>query len=77
VGAEALLASIVSPFHPWIWMLLLTLPVASWLIEYQQLQLRRAVVTFLDELASSLQLHKVRSKQQPVDLPAAHPQNAT
>ena len=53
-------------------MLLLTVPVAGWFLEYQQTQLRRAAGALLDQLAGELKLVKLpRAEPQPKNVSEA------
>jgi hypothetical protein len=62
-AAEMLLASLIGPTQPWVWMLLLTLPVIGWILEFQQNKLRRAVGVLLDEVACQGKWVKVGAGQ--------------
>lgn len=55
-AGEMLTILLVAPLQPWIWMLLLTLPLLGWFLEYDQLRLRYATATLLDEVAQELGL---------------------
>jgi glycosyltransferase involved in cell wall biosynthesis len=57
--AEFFAAILLGPKQPWIWMLLLTVPVVGWVLEYQQTKLRRAVGALVEQVAEQLNLVKV------------------
>jgi glycosyltransferase involved in cell wall biosynthesis len=57
-------SGLVGSTQPWIWMLLLTVPLLGWFLEFQEARLRVAVGTVLDEVAESLRLVKL-SRVQP------------
>jgi hypothetical protein len=62
-AAEMLLASLIGPTQPWVWMILLTLPVIGWILEFQQSKLRRAVAVLLDEVACQRKWVKIGAEQ--------------
>ena len=58
-GLELLLIGVVSKSVPWLWMLLLTLPLLGLYFENEKRILQRLIVAFLDELAVKHELTKV------------------
>ena len=56
LAVEAVIAAFVAPFQPWIWMLLLTVPLVGLVFEFHQSGLRRAVAALIDEIASQHKL---------------------
>jgi len=58
-GLELLLIGIMVSTLPWLWMLLLTLPLLGLYFESEKRILQRLIVAFLDELAVKHQLTKV------------------
>jgi hypothetical protein len=60
---------------PWLWALLLTLPLFVWFIRRQQRNLQSIMVVFLDELAKEWRLAKVQTpgdKKPPSSAPVPH-----
>ncbi len=51
-GAELLLIGLLAHEQPWLWMLLLTMPVLGWYLEQEQNNLQRLIAAFLDEVAA-------------------------
>ena len=51
-AAETLMAGLLGTTFPWVWMLLLTVPMAAWAVELQQARLRSTVAALLDEVAA-------------------------
>ena len=64
-GLELLVIGFFSPYFPWLWAVLLTLPVLVWWLNRQQQNLRRLIGVFLDEVANDLGLGKVHTQGQP------------
>ncbi len=60
-GAEFLTCGILAPQRPWLWLMLLSLPLFAWFIRRQQRNLRSIIVIFLDELAKEWNLTKVQT----------------
>jgi len=58
-GLELLLIGLVVPALPWLWMLLLTLPLLGLYFESEKRTLQRLMVAFLDDLAAKYELTKV------------------
>ncbi len=65
LAMESVVAGLVGPSQPWIWMLLLTVPVVGWALEFQQAKLRRAVLALLDQVAEKQKLVKLGRLGQP------------
>ena len=59
LGAELFLVGLLAPIQPWIWMLLLTVPMISVFLEYEQWTLLQTIAALLDETASGLRLVKL------------------
>ena len=59
LGAELFVVSLVAPMQPWIWMLLLTVPMISVFLEYEQGALLQSIAALLDKTASELKLIKL------------------
>ena len=59
-GLELLICGLVGRGLPWLWSLLLTLPLFVWFIRRQQRNLQSIMVVFLDELAKEWRLAKVQ-----------------
>jgi O-antigen biosynthesis protein len=64
LGAELLLIGLFRERFPWIWMLLLTLPVFVWFIEQEERDLQRAVAVLLDHVAGDLGMKRVKGEQE-------------
>ena len=77
-GLELLLIGLVANAVPWLWMLLLTLPLLGLYFENEKRVLQRLIVAFLDELAVKYELTKVpysvMTKKK--DVPAREPTEA-
>jgi hypothetical protein len=58
-GLELLLIGFVASVVPWLWMLLLSLPLLGLYFEYDKRTLQRLMTAFLDDLAASHSLTKV------------------
>jgi hypothetical protein len=58
-GMEMLLIGLVASAVPWLWMLLLTLPLLGLYFENEKRTLQRLIVAFLDEIAAKYELTKV------------------
>jgi GT2 family glycosyltransferase len=57
---ELLVIGFVSPVFPYIWMLLLTLPALAWFFAQEQRNLQCLMLVFLDEVAKSRNLIKLK-----------------
>jgi glycosyltransferase involved in cell wall biosynthesis len=60
VGFELLVIGIVGNLVPWLWMLLLTLPIFAWFLELEQRDLKLLIISVLDDVAKSRGLLKIR-----------------
>ncbi|MBM3837977.1 MAG: glycosyltransferase [Verrucomicrobia bacterium] len=65
VGIEVLVIGSIGPIFPWVWLLLLTLPLVGWWLDTVQKDFRRLVAVFLDETAKDVGLVKIE-RQVPV-----------
>ena len=74
-GFELLVCGLVWPRLPWVWALLVTLPLVAWLLRRQQRNLQSMIVVFLDNLADEWHLTKVQppGARQPVAEPTGAP----
>jgi GT2 family glycosyltransferase len=74
-GIELLVCGLVWPRLPWVWLLLLTLPLFAWFLRRQQRNLQSMLVVFLDALASEWHLTKVQptNARQSVAKPSGAP----
>jgi hypothetical protein len=59
-GFELLVCGFVGPRLPWLWLLLLTLPLFVWFLRREQRNLRSMIAVLLDELAKEWRLTKVQ-----------------
>jgi hypothetical protein len=59
-GFELLLCGLLGPRLPWLWLMLLTLPLFVWYLRREQRNLQSMIVVFLDELAKDWRLTKVQ-----------------
>ena len=57
---ELLVIGIVSKDQPWLWMLLLTMPIFGWFLEQEKRNLHRLIAAFLDDLARQRGLVKLK-----------------
>jgi GT2 family glycosyltransferase len=73
VGLELLLIGVVAEAQPWLWMLLLTLPLLGLYFENEKRILQRLIVAFLDELAVQYELTKVPFEKMRERTPPAKP----
>jgi len=58
-GLELVLVGLVASWRPWLWLLLLTLPLFAWFLHCQHRALQSLIVVLLDRLARDWQLDKV------------------
>jgi hypothetical protein len=54
-----LIIGFVGPVLPWLWLLLLTLPIVVWRQHKEKRDLQRIIAVFLDDVARHLKLFKV------------------
>ena len=59
-GAESLVIAMLTPAHPWIWSLLLSLPVFGWWLERQKRSVLLWINALLDEVAAEQSLIKIQ-----------------
>src|SRR5262249_54383016 len=64
-GVELLVIGFLSPFFPWLWALLLTLPLLMGGLTRQERNLQRLFAVFLDEVAKQIGLVKVQPNAAP------------
>jgi len=77
-GFELLVIGMVSEEQPWLWMLLLTMPIFGWFLEQEKQNQQRLIAAFLDDVAKQRGLTKLRydgahEKFEPVSTPAPAP----
>jgi O-antigen biosynthesis protein len=58
-GLELLICGFIAPRLPWLWLLLLSLPLFAWFIRRQQRNLQSMIAVLLDELAREWKLSRV------------------
>ncbi len=58
LGATLLIIGLVERRYPWLWSLLLVLPLLMWRVRRQQEALQRLIGVFLDEVAEGLRLRR-------------------
>jgi O-antigen biosynthesis protein len=58
-GLELLLIGLLASVQPWLWMLLLTIPLLGLYFESEKRVLQRLIVALLDELAAKFELTRV------------------
>ena len=74
-GLELLICGLVRSRMPWLWLLLLTLPLFAWFLSREQRSLQSMIVVFLDEVAKEWHLTKVQpqaASPPPAAPPGAH-----
>ena len=59
-GFELLVIGIVRHEQPWMWMLLLTMPIFGWFLEQEKRNQQRLIAAFLDDVAKQRGLTKLR-----------------
>ena len=55
-----LVIGIIAGTQPWLWMLLLTMPIFGWFLEQEKRNLQRLIAAFLDDVAKQRGLTKLR-----------------
>jgi glycosyltransferase involved in cell wall biosynthesis len=60
LGVELLAIGLIQQDFPWIWLLLLTLPILAWWLEQEKRDLQRLVAAFLDEVARSHRMQRLQ-----------------
>jgi glycosyltransferase involved in cell wall biosynthesis len=71
-GLELLVIGFVGPFFPWLWAILLTLPLLAWWLQRQERSLRRLIAVFLDDIARDIGLTKVQADAPAAPAPQPH-----
>ncbi len=66
LGLELLIIGFVGPTIPWLWLLLVTLPVFIWRQHKEKRDLQRIIAVFLDDVAKQLKLLKIDPASNPV-----------
>ena len=64
-GLELVLLRLVASRHPWLWLLLLSLPLFAWFLRREQRDLQSLMVVLLDQLARDRKLSKVPQTRAP------------
>jgi GT2 family glycosyltransferase len=64
-GFELVLLGFVGPWVPWLWLLLLTLPIFAWFLRRQERNLQSLLAVFLDSAAGDWKLTKVGGMSPP------------
>jgi hypothetical protein len=59
LGAELVIAGFLGALFPWVWMLLLSVPLLYWLLEHEQFALQAGLAARMDETAISIGLIKL------------------
>jgi GT2 family glycosyltransferase len=62
IGFELLIIGVAGRSRPWLWVLLLTVPLFVWFMVREQRKLQSLVAVFLDQIAKEWSLVKVRMK---------------
>ena len=60
LGVELLIIGLLAEVQPWLWMLLLTLPLFGWYLEHEKRTLQRLIARLLDEVAAQQKMIKLR-----------------
>lgn len=75
-GVEALVVGLLALRYPWLWLLLLLLPLFVWFIRRQHRRLQSLTLVFLDQAAAEWSLTRVREEEPTpapmATLPSAH-----
>lgn len=71
-GIELLAIGLFAREHPWLWLILLTIPFFDWFLSREQKHLQRIMVVFLDGVAQECGLVKV--KEEPGERPGDEPE---
>ena len=59
LGVELLIIGFIAPDQPWLWMLLLTMPIFGWYLEQEKRNLQQLIAAFLDDVAKQRKLVKL------------------
>ncbi len=62
-GAELLLIGMLAPVQHWVWMVLLTLPVLKWFLDYETRSMQHSIAALLDTIAARRQMVKLQSPE--------------
>ena len=62
--AELVAIGLLQDTNPWVWLILLSLPLLAWWLEQEKHDLQRLIAAFLDELARSHQMERMRWNQE-------------
>ncbi|MDB6067810.1 MAG: putative glycosyltransferase [Pedosphaera sp.] len=62
--SELLVIAFVSNLQPWIWMMLLTLPILAWFLDDEKRYQYQLIAALVDETASQLKLDKYQAEQE-------------
>ncbi len=60
LGFELLIIGVIAREQPWLWMLLLTMPIFGWFLEQEKRDLQRLIAAFLDDVAKQRGLGKLK-----------------
>jgi len=60
LALELLAIGLAGPYFPWIWLVLLSLPIIAWFFSQEQRNLQRLLMVVLDDLAESRGWHKLK-----------------
>jgi len=60
LGFELLVIGVVARYEPWLWMLLLSMPIFGWFLEAEKRNQQRLIAAFLDDVAKQRGLMKLR-----------------
>lgn len=63
LGGELLIIGFLWRLFPWLWLLLLSMPIIAWLLRQQQRDLQRLIALFLDDVAAQFKLAKISSAE--------------
>lgn len=60
---ELLLISLFAPAQPWLWMILLAMPIVGWFLENEKRHQQRSIRVLVEEIAGQLNLQKYRFEE--------------
>lgn len=72
-AAELVVIRLFAPLQPWLWMLLLTLPVASWFLDFEKARMAEQIRRCLDDVAASLNWKRLGEPRKAPVAPQAEP----
>jgi glycosyltransferase involved in cell wall biosynthesis len=58
-GLQLVLIGLLAPLQPWLWMMLLSLPILSWFLEFEKRGAQWQITALLDEIATEFGLTRV------------------